>query len=167
MAAACEPLPAHLIKDPKIEKQADCSFTEGEYGSIGPLEGGKAINIGNGLVGQRLSNYFDSGLCGIEAQELFLMNCTTGEDLVFEGAPLNGDPYNQGREIASIQHPKGPLRLGPDATLEQLASVARRSGIEYKTNSIRARAKAIKRKNRFDPSCGCKLFYPGSVGATQ
>ena len=167
LAAACAPLPPHLVKDPRIEVGPDCSFAEGQYGVGGPFEGGPAVDIGNGKVGQRLSVVYDSGLCGIENQQLFLMDCTTGQDIVFEGRARQGDGANYGTEELAIQKPQGPLAIGPDVSFEQLASVARAAGIAYQTDTIRARAKAIKRKNRFDPLCGCKLHYPGARGARE
>ncbi|MFK7751997.1 MAG: hypothetical protein AB8B51_05565 [Sedimentitalea sp.] len=166
-AVACEPLPPALVKDPAIKVAADCSFRQGQYGFVGPFEGGKVVDIGNGKIGQRLSNFHDSGLCGIENQQLFLMDCMTGADIVFEGAPRNGDAANFGTDVAAIQHPKGPLTISPNMTFEKLAGTARRANIAFETGSIRARAKAIKRINQFDPACGCKLFYPDSVGAKQ
>jgi hypothetical protein len=162
-ALACEP-PIKPPKDPRIKTQADCSFTEGQGGYFWPMTAGPAVKIGAGKFAQKLTSVYDGGLCGIELERLLVVDCDAVEDVLFDGRHIN-EHVESGTEIASIQPPKGPLALTASATLASLKTKATRAGIEFEANSIAARAAETKRRNRFNPYCGCKLHYPDSAGA--
>ena len=166
MAWACEPLPPHLVKDPRIKIASDCSFTDGTKGYIGPLTAGPAIDLGDDKIGQKLTAVYDGGLCGIVLERLLVVDCSTGDDLVFEGRE-KGDHAESGTEIRNIQRPAGPLSLSPGFTMADLQETAQRNDISFEVNSIHDLARKLKPRNRFDAACGCKLHYPDSLGARK
>lgn len=167
MAMACEPLPPHMVRDPGIKKSWDCSFTDAQPGYHGPMFGGPAVAIGNSKFAQKLTAVYDSGLCGVEREQLLVIDCQSGEDVLFEGRPVDEDNPDSGTEIRSLQPPKGPLAMKRTATIDGLATAAKRAGIDHRRNAVRQLAASAVRRNRFDPYCGCKLHYPGSAGAKQ
>lgn len=168
VAMACEPLPPHLVKDPKIRKSADCSFSEGQWGYHGPHTGGPAVRIGEGKFAQKLTSFYDGGLCGIELERLLVVDCDKVQDVLFEGRERDPEAHSEtGTEIRSIQPPKGPIALKASSSLEQLKTAAKRARIDFAENTVRGLAASTKRRNRFDPYCGCKLHYPQSQGALQ
>ena len=167
MAMACEPLPPHLVRDPGIKTSWDCSFTDAQPGYHGPLTGGPALAVGNSHVAQKLTSVYDSGLCGVERERLLFVDCASGEDVLFEGQPRDEGNPDAGTEIRSLQPPDGPLAMTRAATIDGLTAAATRAGIPHSRNSARRLAASAVRRNRFDPFCGCKLHFPGTVGAKQ
>ncbi len=91
MAVACEPLPPQLVRDPGIKKSWDCSFTDAQPGYHGPMFGGPAIDIGKGKFAQKLTAVYDSGLCGIQKEQLLVVDCQSGEDALFDGRARCGE----------------------------------------------------------------------------
>ena len=163
-AMACEPpLYDPLFRDKPISVAPDCSFTEaGEYpGQF--IGASQAQDIGNGLVGQVVTT---SQECA-SMQALLVASCTDGTSMIID-APVGNPPVSRGgpfdRDIKDLYAPRGKLRLYKDGSLAQLQAQARKYGYEH-TTDVNGRMKDWKKKNRYNPFCGCALFYPESAGA--
>jgi hypothetical protein len=165
LSLGCEP-PDDLFTapDPRIEIRADCSFVNQDPG--GSSEGFPVRDRGNMKLGQRIIN---SSWCG-PGEELLFVDCSANELVVLQGKPRTDAYENIGggqfTYVEEIQKPKGPIEITGSSTVSGLIKTAERSGIAYYTDLV-TRLGRDKRKNRFDPYCGCKLFYPDSEGATQ
>jgi hypothetical protein len=154
-----------------IEVGADCSFKDrgtarfmpNQYISHG-IEGSPARDRGNARIGQRV---VDLGGCR-EVEHLLFVDCNSGEAILLEGVD---DPTTD-IEIAGltsglikfIQPPYGPILIKSDTTVDGLVLAAKEYGLRYDTDVIAFFA-AVRKRDRFDYTCGCKLYYPDSVGA--
>ena len=165
-AVACEP----PIYDPKwrdkpIEVAPDCSFTEADQYPGQTISASHAQDAGNGRLGQVVTTY---QACGIY-QSLLFVDCTSAEARLID-APEGNPPVSFGgaanREIKDLYAPRGKLRLMTDSDIPQLVAQARKHGYDHTTDAA-SRMKDWKKRNRYDPFCGCKLFYPESAGAAQ
>ena len=157
MTFGCEPPDDMLTApDPRIEIRSDCSFVDNGPG--GNIEGFPVRDRGNMRIGQRIATAY---FCG-RYEELLFVDCSAKELVVLQGKPNPTDlgAYNI---VDQIQKPKGPIEITGSSTVSGLINTAEGSGIGYYTDLV-ARLNRDKRKNRFDPYCGCKLFYPGSAG---
>jgi hypothetical protein len=165
-ALGCEPIyssdPQEWARaDTRLELRPDCSF---ENASFGVQESGAPVrDRGNMRIAQRLS-YADG--CN-QTEQMLVVDCSTGDLAVFEGEPgpnpvsIGGGPFTS---IKYIQKPLGPLNVTSKTTVADLIAAAEKHGIEYFPDFV-ARQKKEKRKNRYDAYCGCRLYYPESVGA--
>jgi hypothetical protein len=124
------------------------------------LSGAAVIDIGGGKTGQKLSTNL---YCGT-AENLMFVDCERAEVIVLEGAYTDSSGGVSNTSIAPIQQPQGPIGLRASTTVADLAAVAAGADIGYTLN-IFAELAREKPRNRFDPFCGCKLFYPDSAGA--
>lgn len=165
-AAGCEaPLYDPTWRDTAIDVAPDCSFTEADEFPGQSISASHAQNIGNGLVGQVVTTY----VACATVQSLLVASCTDGAALLIDAPTGNppisfGGPYN--REIKDLYPPRGKLRLYKDGNLGQLQGQARRYGYDH-TTDVEGRMKDWKQKNRYNPFCGCVLFYPESAGAEK
>lgn len=175
---ACEP--ALLDKseaqraDTRIKVKADCSyqnidaakpFEDESYWATITRSASPVRDRGNGKIAQRLVT---SGFCSASEALLFL-DCDTGESLIvlgkgtppadFEVAGLIGDT------VENIQPPYGPISIGPDTTATALFELAKKHNITTKAPSDYFRK--VSKRDRYDITCGCKLFYPGSKVGKQ
>ncbi len=177
-ALACEPKVVGFFDDyvreyrKPIDVQADCSFKEVFLVRkqitrvVSTYAAGAAHDLGNGLVAQRLTD--GTGICS-EIERLLVVDCATGEKVALEGRlPPGGDDGSGFRErrISEIQWPKGPVRLGPETTIDGLVALADAEGISL-VRDIDKQVLELRRRNRFDPACGCKLFYPDLAETSQ
>ena len=166
MASACDLRRQPLVWfDKPIGVAADGSFKlAGE--TFGQEEVGRpVVDIGNEKIGQRLIAYVGCG----EFQRLLVADCAKGDLVVIKGLPVPEIPLNDsgGGPIYTIDllyPPAGKIRLSKSVTVAGLVSVAKRAGYEYEIDAAKAFAK-MKKKNRYNPYSGCKLFYPESLGA--
>jgi hypothetical protein len=165
--AACEDTPL-----PKTNRStvtgADCSFS-----AAGPhdfLSGFPTRDIGNGKVAFRLT---DDRTCG-PLEELVFVDCNSGQSIAVRGEM---DPETVARlkrtgavllgvdeRIKFIQPPFGDIALTGASTVESIREASDRSGYVARTD-LREWIASFKRRDRFDLFCGCKLYYPESVGA--
>lgn len=128
------------------------------------LAAGNAVrNRGNGRVAQKIifSNYG----C-IKAEALLFVDCTKPNTVLLFGRPDEHMFAGGWRtNIAAIQYPNGPLSVTDSSTVESLTRTARQHGIEYMTDA-RQLFDQVDKRDRYDVYLGCKLFYPGSPGAS-
>jgi hypothetical protein len=173
-ADACEPVlvPASEL-DGAISLAPDGSFEVSDrrnahdqgsgYFSFRSIRGGKAIDIGDGRVGQKL--IMDYG-CQT-SEHLLFAECNTGNALLVAGEEVPdyilGGGYSS---IARIQPPYGPIALTARSTVDEVAEIAEANGYSY-TRDVMADPMTMARFQRYDPFIGCKLFYPDSPGARQ
>ena len=167
VAMACEPLPDPGIWiDKKIRVAADCSFSEAGDHYENNLTGNKAINIGGGRIGQKVESYH---ACRTD-ERLIFVDCTTAQGVFVEGIvdPKNALDFGSGpsTSIAMIQRPRGPLRLTASTTVAEVVATAKRAGLSH-TTDLAADLSGMKKRNRYNPFCGCAVFYPGSAGAKK
>jgi hypothetical protein len=152
-AGACE------ISLPEVNQPmrvgADCSFE-----LAGPLDlwnGDLAQDIGGGVVVQEQGQY----ACGPN-EELVVTDCSTGEAVVIHGLPT-ADGW--GRTLDPVFAPTGAVTIHRGMTLRELVGAVQRRGVEVSAWQSTIQAVQTIPNDLPDPYCGCRLFYPGSVGA--
>lgn len=164
LACSIPPKPAGWTDKP-VRIGGDCSFKGAEETHYGYLKGNAPVDLGGGRIGQRWLH--DSSPC-TSGESLIVADCQSLEIVRVFGQP---DPTSL--EIAGVGHstsvdylyaPKGKIRLSQKTSVGQVASMAQRAGYQYQTNVTGFIAR-LQPRNRFDPFCGCKRFYPGSTGA--
>ena len=153
-------------RDAPVKVGADCSFAQAGETHYGYLSGNAPLDVGNGRIGQRWLH--DNGPCA-SGESLVVADCNTMEIVRISGQldPKNPIVMSGGGEMTSVDHlypPMGKIRLTTSTTVGDLIVTAEREDYDYVTNVMGYLAK-LKPRNRFDPFCGCKLFYPDSVGA--
>ncbi len=166
--AACAPLPNAMKYDAKVRQGATCAFdraAENDRGGV--YKGGKAVDIGGGFVGQKLT--FDPTGCD-RIETLVVLDCTAGRmaafsgttNPVFTGGPIPVGPVNT--RVRNLQPPYGPVALRASMVLDDLIAKARSYsiGVGRTPEGLFVGKRA---RNRFDVFCGCGVFYPGSQGA--
>ncbi len=160
-ALACMP-PAPGTPDLPITLYSDGSFVNAETNDdMSSFEGRPARDIGGGRVGQ----VFQYRACEPAAQWLLYVDCTTGSAIMVAGitGPL-AEAEGLYMSTTALQAPHGPLALTPATTVAEVAAVAAREGLPVETD-VPAYAAARGPQNAFNPFFGCRIFYPGSVGA--
>jgi hypothetical protein len=127
------------------------------------IDGKPIVDAGGGRIGQRI---IYEGPCE-HNERLLVVDCSTKEEIlvngiqaISEGGFMVDYPYSS---IDNILYPKGPIRLSRMG-VEQIETVAKKSGLEFVTD-VTGEIARMKRRNRYDPYFGCKIFYPGSPGA--
>lgn len=166
--AACAPLPTAMKYDSKVRQGASCVFdraAENDRGGV--YKGGKAVDIGGGFVGQKLT--FDPTGCD-RIETLVVLDCNAGQmaafngttNPVFKGGPIPVGPVNT--SIRNLQPPHGPVALRPSMKLSELIAKARSHSIGV-GRTPEGLYVGKRPRNQFDAFCGCGLFYPGSKGA--
>lgn len=160
--------------DTRIEMRADCSFENVD--TLKPFddlpgwtklwrEGGPVRDRGNGRIAQRLSK---TGMCS-SVEALLFVDCNTGESLILFGDGVPPSPVEVAGasfdSIETIQPPYGPISIGPTSSVDELFETANKHGI--KTMSPSEYLQKASKRDRYDATCGCKLFYPDSPTAGQ
>ena len=161
-AFACEPPDPARARDDGLTVWSDGSFSGAARDDRWMSMTGRPVrDIGGGRIGQIIQ----SEQCGI-AEVLLLVDCTTGAAVAIHGIPgpsPDGDPAIW-RSARALQAPYGPLALSPSSTVAEVARLARREGWEIR-DDVPAWAAERGPRNALDPFMGCRIFYPGSVGA--
>lgn len=162
-----------------ITVSADGSFRDGNFrleirGQVfKPSVGGGPIrDIGGGRVGQR---QFQFEGCS-SSERLLFVDCTTNESIMIYGKQVL-EPVALGdgsfiacvsggtcSSIALIQPPFGPIALSAETTIAQVRAVAEANRFGTVID-VSGELRGIRRRDRYDPYLGCKLFYPDSAGA--
>ena len=158
VSLACDPVIDPNARDAKLTTLPDCGFSDG--GADDTSSGAPVVDIGGGRIGQKLSTDL---YCGM-TERLMFVDCERAEVIVLEGGYIDHSGGVPNSSIALIQRPQGPIRLRSSTTVAELAVVADGADIAYTLN-IFAELNRERPRNRFDPFCGCKLFYPDSAGA--
>lgn len=162
-ASACEPYFEGPDRDRRIQVRADCSFENAaERDASAYFIGGAAVDLGEGRVAQRLTE----GYTCFADQRLMMVDCATSDVVTFEGRPDLETEYVAGagaRLISLIQPPHGPVALSPGVDIPQAIAMAQSGNIAVSQVLLDDLA-AMRPRNRFDPFCGCALFYPDLPG---
>lgn len=166
-AGACSGPPEPFFKiDKPISISPDGSFENASINDNYRSYGGKPIvDVGNGRVAQRL--YFSNVVC-TRGERLLFVDCMTLEMIIVEGIDRHVEGEMEiagffGTSITNIQQPIGPIRLSR-MTVGQVAAISKEHGYDF-TVDVRGELAKMRKKNRFDPLMGCKIFYPDSEGA--
>jgi len=168
-ALACAiPAPPAGWVDAPVQINADCSFAHAEEEHFMHLSGRAPLDLKNGRVGQRWMH--GSGACA-SGESLVVADCFELEIVRIFGQPDPENPMVMGgggmmTSVDFLYPPAGKVRLTPTTTVGDLIVLAEREGYDYATN-VAGFVAGLKPINRFDPFCGCTLYYPGSVGAMQ
>ncbi|MES2433883.1 MAG: hypothetical protein V4586_08680 [Pseudomonadota bacterium] len=148
--------------DRKIAIEANGSFSyAADADGIGIDRGMPVMDVGNGRVGQRI---FTMGC--FQSETLLFVDCNTKEMIEVEGVEPKSEVDTYGmsdRLIDLIQYPKGPIRVSK-MTVGQVAAVAQKHGYTFTVN-VMEKLEKMRKKNRYDPFMGCKIYYPDSEGA--
>ncbi len=125
--------------------------------------GRPVVNIGGGKIGQR----HEAGHGCSAGERLMVVDCTTAEVITIEGIyVLNDGASPSVQSVSALQRAGGgPIGLGPKTTVAELVRIAKAHGFDFSLGSDTY--SSVEPRNRVDPYCGCKLYYPGSVGAAQ
>lgn len=168
MAVACSPRVfwgPGILKDKPISIAADCSFEDayverirnGPHYTMNKRLGGPVRDYGDGRIAQKIT---PSTLCA-RSEMLLFVDCNTGESVLIEGKP---DEYDHDRLIKYIQRPHGPISLGPKSTVAGLEQIAKEHDLDL-VEDVKAFLAGSNKRDRYDLACGCKLYYPESIGA--
>lgn len=163
IGSACSVLSPPLFKiDKAISVAADGSFENaGEVDNYGAYYGKPIVDVGNGRVGQRIIQAWGCS----SGQTLLFVDCTTKEMIQVSGTHTD-DMVPAGHiasSITEIQYPKGPIRL-TKMSVSEVAAVAKKHDYTFSVDVMGELGK-MRKKNRYDPFMGCKIFYPESIGA--
>jgi hypothetical protein len=148
-------------RDARIAVGADCSFTEAGSTYELPISGRAAVDLGDGRIGQRLES---SGYC-TQSEFLLVVDCNRREMISITGVEYGND-LTGGFSVDQLYAPRGAIRLSRRPSVGQLVSIAERAGYEYRLG-LPEFIDDLGRRNRPDPFCGCRLFYPDSPGASE
>lgn len=128
------------------------------------VSGGAIKNLGEGRVGQKLTYVYEG--CSSH-EDLLFVDCNALEGLMLSGQSADSliEGYSAST-IAMIQYPKGPIRFGKGITVDHVAAVAAKHKISA-TRELYNHYATMKKKMRYNPYQGCKIFYPDSPGAQR
>ena len=150
---------AYVMQPPTFG--ADCSFNvPGPVTAATETVGSAAVNMGGGLIGQRITKRLG---CGWD-EEIWIVDCNADEMIGIMGVPVA--ELNMNRRADLLYPPAGSLRLLTTNTVPDIAVMAARAGYDHWTD-FSARLAQISGQTPPDPTCGCRIFYPDSAGATQ
>lgn len=162
-AFACEPAvgPGPEVDHPiKVGDQCEYSLAS-EYDRDMYATGQPVVDIGSGKIGQR----HEAGHACSAGESLMFVDCNTAEMITIGGIYLVNDgaaPTVQ--SVTALQTAGGgPIALRPETTVAELVKIADNNGFEYRTDA--EMYSNVEKRNRVDPFCGCKLYYPSSLGA--
>jgi hypothetical protein len=149
-------------RDPPIAVLPDCAFSEAGQGYYDVFDGTAARDLGNGLVHQ---TYSQTGQCPGTSETLVVVDCNTREMVQILGKEYPAaDGF--GHSVKGILAPKGAIRLNARTTIAKLAATAERRSYDHWRDVV-GRLAYLKVRNRPDPYCGCRLFYPDSAGGSE
>ena len=160
-AAACQFV--HFDRtwvDAPISVAPDCSFSGAEDHQWRSLRGGPAVDLGGEAVGQRIE-FFS---CSI-TESLLVVDCQNREMISIFGEPVHPAGVVPNHYSVDLLYPPGgAIQLTSETTVGQLVVISEAEGYSYHTNVL-DRLNRMEPHNRYDPYCGCRLFYPESAGA--
>lgn len=171
--AACQSLDYRMGEDAPVVQGANCAFTGAGSNDVrGFYRGQPARDAGAGLVTQVLAE--QDSKCG-STQALLVVDCKADEFTVFHGTrrPANDPDWDRGMpgpasgQVENILAPLGPLVLDASADLAALETAAKAAlvGFHSRVEAMFRQTYWQDDRNRYDLKCGCKAFYPASIGA--
>lgn len=151
-------------RDKPIKIFSDGSFDEAGDDFYGTLSGKAPVDIGEGKIGQRI---IVGDFCSY-GERLLVVDCISLQAIVIYGREDPDDPGFDGGmppdKLAMLYSPHGKIRLTKSVTIEELAAISNAEGYKYDADPPKTFA-SVKKKNRYNPFNGCKIFYPDSPGA--
>lgn len=168
-AMACSPgdVPAALqmiAGDRPIRVRPDCSFTRAGQSIADVGRGTAATDVGGGRVSQVVA--FGEHTCSID-EYVLVADCGSREAVLIQGGE---NPDGEGTGIIHsadlVLKPRGPINIEKVTSIRRLSELAHQRGFAV-VPGVDGFVSAMRKKNRFDPFCGCKLFYPDQAEASQ
>lgn len=173
-AVACSPSSFRLLSSTlgninlPAKTAKDCSFRKSGHDKLSrSFRGNPARDIGGGRIAQVLTG----GSYDASGEMLLFADCSAGDAAVFwQLETLNGGPVissctgSATLAVTELQPPNGPIALRPNTTVESLVAASNNTFVLVETD-FDAFFRKIRGNDRFDPLCGCKLYYPDSPGA--
>ena len=174
-AMACDPTVYSIgsaFYDKRISIGPDCSFRDSfvvrnrgsAYFTLNSRSGGPVVDVGNGRVAQKV---VASEICS-PRETLLFVDCTTGQSVLIYGEPepnVEGGSLN-GSFIKFIQKPYGPISITPQSKVDELINTAKTNDLRV-VEDAKTFLEGKRKRDRYDFACGCKLYYPDSVAATD
>lgn len=164
-AFACEPAVGEGPDiDRKVRVGAQCEYSMAtQYDRDMYATGRPVVDIGGGKIGQR----HEEGHACSAGEALMFVDCTSAEVITIRGRYLvNNGAAPTVQSVTALQKAGGgPIALGPQTTVAELARISDKHQFEYTLGADTYASVEI--RNRIDPYCGCKLYYPGSAGAQK
>ena len=167
-SSACSPgnLPLWMtavVGNQRVKTNPDCSFRRAGKTMEDVGEGQPALDIGNGRVSQVVS--FGEHSCMVD-EFLIVQDCGTGDTVMLRGLI---DPANDGgtgiqHSVRMLAERVAPLSFNEAVSLDAMSARAQQVGSSVSAD-VKDFLMPFRKKDRFDPNCGCKLFYPESTGA--
>jgi hypothetical protein len=152
--------------DQAIKIAKDGSFTKAEDNFYSSYQGMAVLDLGSGKFGQRLRH---GDFCSY-FERLLVVDCEATQLIVIDGRvnPKKPDDFGGGPSsvVKMLYPPNGKVRLNEKTTIAGLVALSKAEGYDYQTD-VQAAFGGGKKKNRYNPFNGCKLFYPDSAGAKQ
>lgn len=162
-AMACSLAEVPNWRDRPVEVASDGSFDHADADPYIQLFGGKIVDLGEQKVAQRISQ---SGSCDSLYERLLFADCRTSEVVFVDGLEEPpGASFGPYFLIESVQVPIGAIDVRKVSSVAELVSIAHENNYTVSLNVERSVAQ-MKRRNRYDPFNGCKIYYPESHGAT-
>lgn len=159
-ALACSPPQMSPQDNKSARSAADCSFDGG--GQMDWTTGGAARDLGNGRVVQIIHDF--------QRPELALVTqCTTTKQITVFNPTGEKTTCGLNSDIAKHIAPKGKLDLSVGGDLTAMETQVAALGFDT-FESIAAQFGAgsgVPARDVPDFYCGCKLFYPGTLGAKK
>jgi hypothetical protein len=153
------------VRNQRVQVFQDCRFENGlEHDKF---QGGAAGDAGRGIIAQGL-RFSEGG----PLKQAIVVDCNTkkvawlGGPITEQGPTTCGWDYI---ERAPLLKPEGVLDLREGANFEELLSIAKSLNVSVEvapdTFTPKSQRNSVKLRDRVDPFCGCKIFYPDSAGA--
>jgi hypothetical protein len=136
----------------------DCSFEHAGDKTFW-VNGRAAMDLGRGRVGQEI-------FPGILGQEFVVADCNTSEVIAITPPDIPGTETSCGfdTDLSVLTPPKA--KYENRSVMSDIVSDARARGLKVNL-AIEAINDRFKKRDQFNLFCGCKIFYPDSIGATQ
>ncbi len=149
-------------RDQPISVAPNGSFQHAEDSEHLKLSGGMIVDLGGKRVAQRITL---TTACGGVFERLLFADCHQAEVVSILGAENLDQPYGWRDELVDlIQIPIGAIDVREITSAAELVSIAYEN--DYKVSlSVEQQIANMKRRNRYDPFNGCKIYYPESRGA--
>lgn len=176
-ASACEPVmdertPSQIrFQSKRVAVDGQCrTINAGVYDriSLGP-----AIDLGNGLIQQVLGEQFTGES---DQSRVFIADCNIREVTILRGKVTSTAETSCGPidTYADLVGPNAMMKFEGSASYKDLVDLALSKGVTEISPSEfffkfskdwETELYPVGRKDQFDLLCGCKIYYPDSLGA--
>lgn len=168
IASACEaPLYDPEWGGKPVRVGENCAFDRGGPYDGGDITGNAIQAFGAQLTVQVITNHY---ACN-PGDALLVVDCADARLILISSVPHPRDAEYvvtaPPTPLKNIMRPRGEIRLTRKTSLDRLERTARRMKYPYTKDPSGTYFAGIETSKGFDPFCGCKLYYPGSAGASQ